>query len=369
MIRVCEPTITAGDREAIKKCVDEGWISSAGPWLKTFEENFCTYFNCRHSIALSNGTAAIEAALYGIGIGCGDEVILPSFNIISGALATLRLGAVPTFVDVDSDTWCLDPMLVENAITPKTRAIIVVHMYGHPAEMDELMRIAKKHKLKIIEDAAQVHGAEYRGKKCGTIGDVGTFSFYANKLVTTGEGGMVVTSDDHIARRVRSYINLCFGKSDRYLHEDIGYNFRMTSMQAALGNSQLSRLDSIVEKKRSIGLIYKKYLSEDKSLQLQIQLDNVISVYWMYCVVLPNKGKIFRDTVQERLLNLGIETRSFFTGMHQQPALSGLNIAGAFPVTEYLSSNGFYLPSSQTLEDADVKEICHNLHKVIAETS
>lgn len=364
MIPVFEPLITTEDEQSVMKCIQDGWISSAGPILDEFEGKFAKFVGCSFGTSVSNGTAALEVAFYGLGLQPGDEVIMPSFNIISSAVAAIRLGLIPVFVDVDPNIWCLDPSKLRKRISPKTRAVVVVHMYGHVAEMDEIISICREHNLKIVEDCAQSHGAEYRGGVCGSLGDVATFSFYANKIITTGEGGMVTTNCRQIFSRCKDFKNLNFGKNNKFLHKDVGYNFRMTAMQAALGISQLERARVIIDKKIEIGKQYKRILSNEPSIQLQTDRPYSKTVYWMYCVVLLEHDA---RQICQKLHEKGIQTRPFFVGMHQQkPFLDrGLIDSTDFPVTDWLSRTGFYLPSSLKLKEEQVEYISKTLLSVL----
>lgn len=356
MIPVFEPLITKEDEQSVLNCMQGGWVSSGGPVLSSFEQSFSRFVGCSFGTTVSNGTAALEVAFYGLGLQPGDEVIMPSFNIISSALAAVRLGLKPVFVDVDPLIWCIDPSKIEEVITEKTKAIVVVHMFGHSAEMDSIIDICRAHSIKVIEDCAQVHGAKYKGKPCGSLGDVATFSFYANKIITTGEGGMVTTNSKEIYNRCLDFKNLCFGKENKFLHHDLGYNFRMTAMQAALGTSQLERIEDTLSKKIELGRSYKEKLSQHPSIQLQIDREHSKTVYWMYCVLLKDRKA---NDVCKKLEEEGIQTRPFFAGMHEQEPLKkrGLITNSNYPVTELLSKNGFYLPSSLNLTEVQISHI------------
>jgi len=292
MIPVNEPLLDGREKELLCECIDSGWISSDGPFVNQFEKQFADYIGVDYGIAVSNGTSALETALFAAGIKKGDAVVMPTFTIISCAIAALRLGARPVLVDIEPQTWCMDVQhlqsVVENEMANKNstlKAIMPVHIYGHPVDMDPVLRIAQHFDLKVVEDAAQVHGAEYfcksegteplkeigKWKKCGSIGNIAAFSFYANKIVTTGEGGMVVTSDQVMANRARSYRNLCFKPEKRFFHTEIGYNFRMTNLQAAVGLAQLERIEKFIEKKRQIGRYYRDRLDHIKGIRFQVE--------------------------------------------------------------------------------------------------
>ncbi len=370
LIPVNEPLLDGNEKKYLAECIDTGWISSDGPFVKRFEEQFSKAVGCNHGVAVCNGTAALETALAAIGIGPGDEVIMPSFTIISCAWATLRLGAVPRFADVDPETWCLDPAAAASLVTPRTRAIMAVHMYGHPADMDEIDALAQKNGLKVIEDAAQAHGAQYKEKSCGSMGDVAAFSFYANKIVTTGEGGMVTCSDSGVAERARAYRNLAFRPEQRFYHTESGYNFRMTNLQAAVGLAQLERMDEFVEIKRRNATAYTIGLQDLTGLLLPVEKSWARNVYWMYGLVLDEQSGWTAQAFAQELLKRGIMTRPFFLGMHEQPVLRQagcLEVGVAFPVTERLARQGLYLPSGMTLTSSQIDRVCATVRELLAQ--
>lgn len=358
MIPVCEPLLTEQDTELVLDCLRSGWISSAGRYLDEFEAGWAAYCGMRHGVAVSNGTTALDVAVALLDLKPGDEVILPTFTIISCAQAIVRAGGRPVLVDSDARTWQMDVGQVAAKITPRTRAIMVVHIYGHPADMDPILELAARHRLLVIEDAAEVHGAEYRGRKCGGLGDVSTFSFYANKLITTGEGGMVLTQRDDLAARARSLRNLCFQPQQRFLHDELGYNFRLTNMQAALGVAQLRRIDGIVERKRAIAQRYSEQLKDVAGLTLPVEEPWARNVYWVYGIVLDAATGLDAGEMARRLRDRGIDTRPFFLGMHEQPALlrMGLFRDEHYPVAERLARQGLYLPSGLTILDSEIDQ-------------
>lgn len=364
-IQVSEPKFWGNEKLYVNDCLDTNWISSGGKYLEQFESAFCKFTNRKFAVSVSNGTAALEVAAYGIGIEPGDEVIMPSFTIISCAAAIIRLGGVPVFVDVEEDTWNINPEKIESAITENTKAIMMVHIYGHPADYNKIREIADKHELKIIEDSAEAHGAKIDDEVCGSLGDVSTFSFYANKLITTGEGGMVLTNDVDIHSRMSAYRNLCFIDGDRFHHEDMGFNYRMTNIQAAIGLGQIEQIDKIIKKKRDIGKYYLNKLNQINGLKLQVERDNCFTTYWMYCVQLKS-GEIDAKTVMNLLKKEGIDTRPFFKGLHLQPALNGHSRSvGAFPVTENAYNYGFYLPSGMEMTEDKVDYVVEKLKSVL----
>lgn len=366
MIPVNTPLLNDNALKYVQECLNTGWISSEGKFLKEFEDKWAAYCGMEHGIAVSNGTTALEIAVACLDLEPGMEVIMPTFTIISCALAVIRAGAVPVLVDSDSRYWCMDVCQVEDKITPRTRAIMPVHMYGHPVDMDPLLELADRHGLVIIEDAAEAHGAEYKGRKAGGIGDLSCFSFYANKIITTGEGGMVLAKRREHADHLRSLRNLCFRKDRRFLHTELGSNYRLTNLQAAVGVSQVEKIADHVNRKRWIGQTYNERLKGLSQIALPVEEPWAKSVYWMYGLVLADD---FRGNASEiaHLLELeGVETRPFFIGMHEQPVLQqrGLFRNERYPVSERLSRRGFYLPSGLGLTEEHVDLVCQAVHRV-----
>lgn len=370
MIPVNQPLLNGREKELLIKCIESGWISSDGPFVSEFEELFAAYIGVDHGIAVCNGTAALETALYAAGINKGDEVIMPSFTIISCALAATRLGAIPVLVDAESGTWNMDVNQIESKITYKTKAIMPVHIYGHPVDMDPVMDIAKKYNLTVIEDAAEVHGAEYKNRKCGSIGHIASFSFYANKIITTGEGGMVVTSNKEMAERARSYRNLCFRPEKRFYHTELGNNYRMTNLQAAIGVAQMERIEEFVQIKRRLGRYYSEKLNTIGGLKTQVEKPWAKTVYWMYCIELDEYSGLNADKMMNELYQRGVGSRPFFLGLHEQPALwkLGLFDKERYPVTERISRQGLYLPSGLTLTGAQIDEVVRIVGIILADT-
>lgn len=359
MIPVAEPLITARDKELVNAALDSGWISSAGEFLDRFEQQWAGCCDMPFGIAVSNGSTALDIAVELLELQPGDEVIMPTFTIISPALSIVRAGGTPVLVDSDPHNWQMDISQIETRITPRTRAILVVHIYGHPADMDPILEIAGRHNLTVIEDAAEAHGAEYKGRRCGGLADISTFSFYANKLITTGEGGMVLVRDKHLAEKARSLRNLCFQSKQRFLHEELGYNCRLTNLQAALGVAQLERFAEIVGRKRSIALAYNELLGGVTGIELPVEEQWAKSVYWVYGIVIGKDRGLTAAILAGRLKEKGIESRPFFLGMHRQPALldRGLFSGACYPVADNLSQQGLYIPSSLTLSDRQIREV------------
>lgn len=365
MIPVNEPLLDGHELQYVSDCVTSGWISSAGKYISDFERKWADYCGRKHGISVCNGTIALELAVEILDFPQGAEIILPDFTIISCAQAITKAGCVPVVVDCDPDTWCMDVSRIEAAITPKTRAIMPVHIYGHAVDMDPLMNLAKKYNLKVIEDAAEVHGAEYKGKKCGGFGDISCFSFFANKIITTGEGGMILTDSDELAEKLQSYRNLCFQSKQRFLHEEIGHNFRFTNIQAALGLAQLERIEKFVERKREMAQMYNKVLAS-LPVQLPVEKSWAKNVYWMYGLVIDEKTGITAKELAVRLKEKEIETRPFFLGMHEQPVFrkAGLFEGASFPITERISRYGLYLPSGQAITDDQINNVVAALQSI-----
>ena len=376
MIPVNEPKLGQRELEYVTECIQTGWISSAGRYIDQFEEQWAAYCERRYGIAVCNGTVALQVAAACLDLQSGDEVIMPSFTIISCAQAVLYNGGVPVLVDCDPQTYCMDVDQVRAKITPRTRALMPVHIYGHPVDMDPLLELADEFGLKIIEDAAEAHGAQYLSKsdhplgewkRCGGFGDLSCFSFYANKLITTGEGGMLLTNDPLLAEKARGLRNLCFQPRRRFYHEALGFNFRMTNLQAALGVAQLERMDEIVAHKRWMGQAYTERLQDIACLQIPIEKPWARSVYWMYGLVVSQEAGLDAVEFARRLQNLGIDTRPFFLGMHAQPVLHSMGLFKDenYPVTDHLARQGLYLPSGMALNEKQLEQVAQAVHEVL----
>ena len=368
VIPVSEPLLDEQALSYVQEAVRTGWISSEGRFIAEFERRWAEYCGASHGIAVCNGTVALELAMAALALPAGSEVILPSFTIISCAAAVLRTGCRPVLVDCEPDTWCLDVAEVRRKITDKTRAIMPVHMYGHMADMDPLFKLGREFGLAIIEDAAEAHGAEYHGRRAGGIGTMGCFSFYANKIVTTGEGGMVVTEDSKLAERARSLRNLCFRRDQRFLHTELGYNFRMTNLQAAIGLAQMERIEHHLTRKRRMAALYRERLHDIHGIRLPVERPNVKNVYWMYGIVLDESISMDAAALGAGLREHGVDSRPFFLGMHEQPVLRklGLFAGESYPVTERLARRGLYLPSGLTLDESDINRVCAAVKRCLA---
>lgn len=372
-IPVNEPLLDGNEKKYLIECIDSGWISSEGPFVSEFEEKFAQTVNRKHAIAVTNGTAALDIAITALKIEKGDEVIVPAFTIISCLLQIVRLGAIPVLVDCDNETWNINVSKIEEKITNKTRAIMVVHIYGLPVDMNPIIALAKRYDLKIIEDAAEEIGQTYYGLPCGSFGDISTFSFYPNKHLTTGEGGMVLTDDDDIAEDCRSLRNLCFQPNARFVHDRLGWNLRMTNLQAAVGLAQLERLHEFIKIKRKIGTLYLELLRDVPLIQLPMPATEYAeNIYWVFGIVLDKRLGITARDMMELLSEYGIGTRPFFWPMNRQPVFNnmGLFCEGEYPIADKLGNQGFYLPSGLGLEVSDqikvveaVKTILEKLRK------
>lgn len=367
MIPVSEPLLDEQAIANVDEALRSGWISSEGRFIAEFERRWASYCGVSHGVALCNGTVALEVAMVALSLPAGSEVIIPSFTIISCAAAVLRAGCRPILVDCDPSTWCLDVTEVKRKITDKTRAIMPVHIYGHMADMDPLMEMAGEFQLAVIEDAAEAHGAEYHKRRAGGIGTMGCFSFYANKVITTGEGGMLVTDDANLAERARSLRNLCFRRDQRFVHNELGYNFRMTNLQAAIGVAQIDRIDDHLARKRQIAALYGERLRDVTGLCLPVEAPGVRNVYWMYGVIVEDSVPFDAAEFARRLKKQGVDTRPFFLGMHEQPALRELGLFEGenYPVTERLARRGLYLPSGLGLGEKEVDTVCAAVQKCL----
>lgn len=367
-IPVNEPLLDGNEKKYLIECIDTGWISSEGPFVKQLEQEFAARVGRKYGIAVSNGSVAIDAAIVALGIGAGDEVILPTFTIISCAAAIVRAGATPVVVDSDPVTWNMDVSQIEAKITPRTKAIMVVHIYGLPVDMDSIVNLANKYGLSIIEDAAEVHGQTYKDRPCGSFGDISTFSFYPNKHITTGEGGIIVTDDPQLAERCQSLRNLCFQPHKRFVHEELGWNLRMTNLQAAVGVAQLERLDEFVIRKRAMGNLYTELLADIPHIQLPLaKTDYADNIYWVYGIVLDDEVPFDAEVAMKKLAEHQIGTRPFFWCMHEQPVFQkmGLFEGVSCPVAERLARRGFYVPSGLALTEEKIKQVATTLREIL----
>lgn len=367
-VPVNEPLLDGNEKRYLNECIETGWISSEGPFVKQLEEKLAIYFDRRFAIAVCNGTVAIDVAVDALELEAGDEVIMPSFTIISCVSGLLRKGCVPIFIDQQPDSWNMDVEQIEGKITSRTKAIMAVHIYGLPVDMDPILELAKKYNLLIIEDAAEMIGQTYKGKKCGGFGDISTLSFYPNKHLTTGEGGMILTDDSRLAERCRSLRNLCFVPEKRFIHYELGYNARMTNLQAAVGLAQFERINEFIEKKKAMGAFYQKHLKNLPLISLPLKTTHFAeNIYWVFGIILHPEYGHDAQYVMIELAKLGVGTRPFFWGLHEQPVLKKYKFykEEKFPVSENLSRNGFYVPSGLALTEEQMLYVIDKLKQVI----
>lgn len=367
-VPVNEPLLDGNEKRYLIECIETGWISSEGPFVSQFESKFAARVGRKYGVAVANGSVALDVAIVAVDLKKGDEVIMPTFTIISCAAAIVRAGATPVLVDSDPITWNMDVNHVKSKITKKTKAIMVVHIYGLPVDMDPILSLAKKHGLKVIEDAAEMHGQTYRHKPCGSFGDISTFSFYPNKHITTGEGGMIVTDDPKIAERCQSLRNLCFQPKRRFVHEELGWNYRFPNLLAAVGLAQLERLPLFVTRKRSMGQQYTQILQNLPGLQLPLpKTDYAQNIYWVYGLVLHDTIPFDATEAMRRLAERKIGTRPFFWPMHEQPVFikMGLFRGESYPVAERIARRGFYIPSGLGLTSSQINEVATAIKETI----
>jgi len=369
-IPVCEPFLDGNELKYVTDAIETGWISSAGKYVTAFEQQFAAFCDCRYGIAVCNGTVALHLALVALGIGKGDEVIIPSFTMIASAFAVCYTGATPVFVDADKETWNIDASRIEAKITTRTKAIMPVHVFGQMCDMDAITELAKKHNLFILEDAAEAHGATYNGKKSGSFSDIGSFSFFANKNLTTGEGGMLVTNDEELYNKARYFKNMCFplDGNRNYMHNDIGFNYRMSNVIAAIGLAQVEKAEEYKEMRIRNHDLYEKYLKDVPGVLFQTKHPKALSVNWMNAIVIdPTLYGHTKDELIASLKEQSIDTRLLFTGMHRQKSLldAGCDGSDLYPVCDWLSENGLYLPSASNLTEEKIEHICFFIKKLM----
>lgn len=369
-IPVNTPLLDGNEKKYLEECIETGWVSSEGAFVKRLEEGMAEYVGRRYGIAVCNGSVAIDLAVEALELKKGDEVIMPTFTIISCAAALVRKGVKPVLVDADRRTWNMDVNQIEAKVTPKTKAIMVVHLYGLPVDMDAVLEIAEKYHLYIIEDAAEAHGLEYKGKKCGSFGTISTMSFYPNKHITTGEGGMVLTDDENLKKRCESFRNLCHFPGRRFYHEELGYNFRMSNIQAAVGVAQLEKIDCHLKLKRKLGESYQKELGEVGRVQLPVdKTDYAENLYWVFGMVIKDEVPVEAKEVIRILADRKVGCRPFFYPMHLQPVFHkmGLFMEERYPVAEWLGEKGFYIPSGLGITEKEREYVIKEVEGVFAE--
>jgi perosamine synthetase len=361
-IPIAEPRFDGNELKYLTECIETGWISSVGKFVGRFEKEFAAYIGCKLGMALHTGTHALHLAIAGLGIGEDDEVILPSLTFAATANTVLYTGARPVLTDVDEETWNITPDEFEKAITPRTKAVIPVHLYGHACDMDPIMEIARSRGLFVIEDAAEAHGAEYKGQRVGSIGDVGCFSFFGNKIITTGEGGMCVCDDADLIERMEILRDHGMRKEKKYWHEVVGFNYRMTNLQAAVGVAQLERIDWFLQRKRDVAALYRQYLAGSEKLILPVEKEYTRHAFWMFNVRLRDNCRLSREELLAALREEGIECRPVFYPLH---IMTPYRQSGEFPVTDKISASGISLPSSSHLTEPDIGFICQTLTKLL----
>ncbi len=369
MIPVCKPWLPGNEKKYVLDTLETNWISSSGEYINKFEEGFANFCGVEYGVSCSSGFGALHLACVALGLKKGDEVIVPTFTMAACINTIVLTGAKPVLVDSDKETYCIDVEKIEEKITDKTKAIMPVHIYGHPCDMDKIMEIARRHNLYVIEDCAEAHGAEYKGKKVGSFGDVGCFSFYANKILTTGEGGMCVTNNSELFEKMKKLRNHALDVP-RFIHNEIGFNYRLTNIQAAIGVAQVENAEMLVEARRNVGKRYNEKLKDIKGLILPAEKEYAKNVYWMYAVVLDDNIGISKGQVMEKLKEKGVDTRSFFIPMHKQPAYYKKIVENVpdcgeeFLVSDKIGERGFYLPSSSNLTDDEIDIVVNALKEV-----
>jgi len=360
---VSSPSITPKEIEYVTRAVSSGWVSSLGSYIESFEKKFALYCNTKFALTTSNGTVALHLALLALDVKEGDEVIIPNLTFVATSNAVRYVGAKPVFVDIEKESYCIDPEKIREAINPKTKAIIPVHLYGHPANMNEIRDIAVKHKIFLIEDAAEATGAEINGKRIGGLSDIATHSFYGNKIITCGEGGMITTNSEEIYNKVKLLRDHAMSPTKRYWHEEVGYNYRMTNMQAALGLAQLERIEEILSKRRKIYDWYLRELSSLDCIRLNPEVKNTRNVIWLVTIELIGKNEIFRDSIMSKLKKHGIDTRPFFYLMSELP----MNESADTPNAKQIQSSSFNLPTYNEMTEKDVIFISKKLKEILAD--
>lgn len=365
-IPVAKPALAGNEKAYVLDCLESTWISSVGKYIDRFESAFAEFCSARHAISCSNGTVALHLALLALGIGPGDEVIVPTLTFVATANAVTYCGATPVFVDSEPVTWNISPHQLEAKVTDRTRAIIVVHLYGHPADMDPILELARRRGIAVIEDAAEAHGALYKGRPVGSLGDLGTFSFYGNKIITTGEGGMVVTNSDVFAARLRLLRGQGMDPTRRYWFPIIGYNYRMTNIAAAIGLAQLEKVSWHISRRREVAELYREKLAGVDGIVLHSEQNWAFHVYWMTSLVLDPCCLINQSTLMQRLADAGVETRPFFYPMHRLPMYRELAAGETFPVAEQLAAHGINLPSFSGLTGAEIDYVCNTIKNILS---
>lgn len=364
-IQNASPALIGNEEKYVLDCIKTNWISSLGKYINKFETGFARYHNIKFAVSCNSGTAALHIALLALGIKKGDEVLVPALTYVASINAVTYCGATPVLVDIDPETWNIDTDLIKKSITSKTKAIIVVHLFGHPADMDPIMKIAKKHKIFVVEDNAQGMGALYKGTKTGTIGNIGTFSFFGSKLITTGEGGMTITNDIKLSEKSRIFKNQGMEPNKRYWFPVVGYNYRMTNLEAAIGLAQLEKIKTHIKNRRKIAYSYIRELKNVNSITLPVEKDYAFSVYWMFNISLKDNLDLDRDLIIKKLIEYGIDARYISYPLNTLPPYRKIAAGKKFPIAEKVSLRSITLPTHENLTQGDIKYICSKLKLIL----
>lgn len=366
-IPVAEPVMCGNEKKYIEECLDTNWISSGGRFIKKFEDDFASYCGRKYAIATSNGTTALHLALTVLGISRGDEVIVSDLTFVSPVNTIIYTGATPVLVDVDKDYWNIDPMKIEQSITPQTKAIIAIHLYGYPCKMDEILALAQKYNLFVIEDCAEAHGAKFGDQRVGSFGDISCFSFFGNKIITSGEGGMCLTDNEVLAEKMKTLLNHGMSREKKYWHDVVGFNYRMTNLQAAIGLAQLEKIDFLLKNKNQISKKYNENLKDLGDLIIMPKKNNWAEpVCWMYSILInQDKAGVDRDELIKKLKEENIDSRPFFYPIHQMPPYQKYQGPKEFPVTDYLSAKGLNLPSGANLSEEEIYYISNKIKNLL----
>lgn len=368
-IPVSAPVLQGNEQRYVMDCLESTWISSTGKYIQQFESAFANFCNVKHAVSCSNGTTALHLALMALGVGPGDEVIVPTLTFVATANAVKYCGANAVFVDAEPNTWNIDPKQIESKITPRTKGIIVVHLFGHPVDMDPILFLAHRRNLFVMEDAAQAHGAEYKGRRVGSLGDVATFSFFGNKIVSTGEGGMVVTDNTNIADQINLLKNHGMDPCRRYWHPVVGYNYRMTNIAAAIGLAQLEKVEWQLQRRQEVRSWYREVLGNVRGLEFQSEMQWAKHVWWMFSVIIAGTYSVTVDEVMTRMQARGIETRPIVFPIHQLPPYLKSVLGEKFPVADRIARFGINLPTWAGLTRDDIGHICSQFLEILQRTN
>ena len=364
-IPVNEPLLAKNVKKYVLECIETNWISSGGNYVKKFENDFSKFIGMKYGISNTSGTSSLHLAMLSLGIGKDDEVIMPAHTMIATAAAVSYVGAKPILVDIEFDTYNIDPTKIEEKISNKTKCILLVDLFGHPVDYDPILKLSRKYNLYTVDDAAQSHGAKYKGKMVGSLTDISCFSFYANKIITTGEGGMLLTNNKKIAEKASSFRDLCHNKKKRFLHDEIGYNYRMTNLQAAIGTAQLEEIKNFLKIKKNMASVYHENLKNIEGIQFPTSKNYADPVFWMYTILIDKKKfGINRDTLMTKLKFFGIDSRTTFISLNKQPPYRKFFKNQKFPISEHVEKNGLYLPSGLAITEKQIHYVCNCIKKI-----